>query len=124
MDKFRITTLVCVVVCAACTVSSQAQTFTSLFSFDQTDGDNPFSALVQGANGNFYGTTSSEFGSGYGTAFEITRDGALSTLYTFCSLPKCADGAYPTSGLTLAKDGNFYGVTNDGGTITMARSLE
>ena len=40
----------------------------------------------------------------------------MTTLYTFCSLTNCADGAYPTSGLTPAKDGNFYGVTNDGGT--------
>jgi uncharacterized repeat protein (TIGR03803 family) len=117
MDRLRVTRIACIVlVCVACTISSQAQTLSSLFGFDQTDGDNPLGALVQGANGNFYGTTSSDFGSGYGTAFEITPEGALTTLYTFCSLTNCADGAYPTSGLTLAKDGNFYGVTNDGGT--------
>ncbi len=103
-------------VCVACTISAQAQTLTSLFSFDETDGDNPsLGALVQGANGNFYGTTASEFGSGHGTAFEITPQGALTTLYTFCSLPKCADGSGPSFGLTLAADGNFYGVTSGGG---------
>lgn len=117
MRKLRAATLACMaLLCVVCTVSSQAQTFTSLFSFDQTDGDNPWGALVQGANGSFYGTTSSEFGSGHGTEFEITPDGALTTLYTFCSLPGCADGAYPSSGLILANDGDFYGVTDDGGT--------
>ena len=117
MMKFRVTTFACIAfVCAAYTISSQAQTFTSLFNFDQTDGDNPYGALVQGANGNLYGTTSSQFGGGYGTAFEITRDGVLTTLYTFCSLPSCADGSYPWSGVILANDGNFYGVTSAGGT--------
>lgn len=96
---------------------SQAQTLTTLYNFTGTsDGDNPSGALVQGANGNLYGTTSSEFGAGYGTAFEITTEGTFTTLYTFCSLLNCADGSYPVSGLTMANDGNFYGVTNDGGT--------
>jgi uncharacterized repeat protein (TIGR03803 family) len=96
---------------------SQAQTLTTLYNFTGTsDGDNPYGALVQGPNGDLYGTTSSDFGAGYGTAFEITTEGTFTTLYTFCSLPNCADGSYPVSGLTLANDGNFYGVTNDGGT--------
>jgi uncharacterized repeat protein (TIGR03803 family) len=116
MDRFRVAIIANIaLVCVVCAISSQAQTFTSLFSFDQTDGDNPYSALVLGANGNFYGTTSSEYGSDHGTAFEISSDGALTTLYTFCSLPNCADGSYPVSGMTLSTDGNFYGVTNGGG---------
>ena len=95
---------------------SAAQTLTTLYNFTGTsDGINPYGALVQGANGNLYGTTSSWSGRGYGTAFEITTEGMLTTLYTFCSLPNCADGSYPLSGLILANDGNFYGVTNDGG---------
>jgi uncharacterized repeat protein (TIGR03803 family) len=95
----------------------RAQSFTTRYNFTGgLDGDNPYGALVRGVNGNFYGTTSSDFGSGYGTVFEITPDGSLTTLYTFCSLPNCADGSYPLSGLILASDGNFYGVTNHGGT--------
>jgi uncharacterized repeat protein (TIGR03803 family) len=116
MSKFGATTLACIALCAVCVVSVQAQSFASLFSFDEMDGDNPYSALVQGPDGSFYGTTSSQFGSGYGTVFEIKADGALTTLYSFCSLPNCADGSYPFAGLTLATDGNFYGLTTSGGT--------
>jgi uncharacterized repeat protein (TIGR03803 family) len=110
-------TLACMalLICLALSAHSHAQTFTSLLSFNEANGDNPYGTLVQGANGNFYGTTSSDFGSGYGTIFEITAEGALTTLYSFCSLPNCADGSYPVSGLTLARDGNFYGLTNNGG---------
>jgi hypothetical protein len=66
------------------------------------------SALTQGADGNFYGTTET-------TAYRMTPAGSLTTLYTFCSLPNCADGDFP-SGLIQATDGNFYGVTQYGGT--------
>ncbi|MGA7968286.1 MAG: choice-of-anchor tandem repeat GloVer-containing protein [Terriglobales bacterium] len=37
-----------------------------------------------------------------------------SVLYTFCSLPECADGSVP-EGLILDAQGNLYGVTNSGG---------
>jgi hypothetical protein len=55
-------------------VSAQAQTFTELADFDYTDGYVPYARLVQGTNGNFYGTT--EYGGPYdesGNAFEITH---------------------------------------------------
>jgi uncharacterized repeat protein (TIGR03803 family) len=84
---------------------------------------------VQAANGNFYGTTrgyenftASDYG--YGTVFEITPNGTLTTLHSFCSQPSCADGDYPESGLVQGTDGNFYGTTsgstgysNTGGTV-------
>jgi uncharacterized repeat protein (TIGR03803 family) len=107
-----------------CTFSLHAQTFTSLFSFDQTDGDNPHSNLVQGANGNLYGTTSSDSGSGYGTVFEITPGGVLTTLYSFCSLPNCADGSNPVTGLTKGSNGNFYGVAGNGGAYNAGTVFE
>jgi uncharacterized repeat protein (TIGR03803 family) len=96
---------------------------TTLYSFCSqpacADGDSPVAALIQATDGNFYGTT--EFGGAYGgvdtggTVFEITPTGAFTTLYSFCSLPNCADGAYPPSPLIQATDGNFYGTTEFGG---------
>src|SRR5208337_1261195 len=77
----------------------------------------PSSALVQGADGNFYGTTiaggNGVYGA-YGTFFTVTPSGALTTLYSFCNLQSCADGAYP-DGVYLATDGNFYGIAENGG---------
>jgi uncharacterized repeat protein (TIGR03803 family) len=88
----------------------------TLHSFDFSDGFYPQSALVQGANGEFYGTTSSGGANGYdGTVFKITPRGMLTTLHSFCSESACADGEAP-SGLVLATDGDFYGATEYGGT--------
>ncbi|HUD45291.1 MAG TPA: choice-of-anchor tandem repeat GloVer-containing protein, partial [Candidatus Baltobacteraceae bacterium] len=66
--------------------------FTPLYSFaNGSDGGNPVASLVQGANGNFFGTSTGPQ-SGFGTVFEMTTNGALSTLYTFTGGD---DGAYP-----------------------------
>jgi len=98
-------------------VMTQAQTLTILANFDNTDGANPLAGLVQGTNGNLYGTTL--FGGanlgGDGTVFEITPSGTLTTPYSFCSLSGCADGDQPTAGLVQATNGDFYGTTSEGG---------
>ena len=88
---------------------------TTLHSFQQTDGDNPVSALVQGTDGNFYGTASygGEFPN-FGTVFKITPNGKFTTLHNFAS----TDGSYPYAGLIQATDGAFYGATYAGGTST------
>ena len=96
---------------------------TTLYSFcsqpDCSDGATPFAGLVQGTDGNFYGTTGGG-GGGYhtGTVFKITPAGTLTTLYSFCPPPAafCADGAGPKAGLVQGTDGNFYGTTTGGGT--------
>jgi uncharacterized repeat protein (TIGR03803 family) len=96
-----------------------AQTFKTLLVFDGANGSTPDTgALVQGANGNLYGTTFLGGANGLGTVFEVTAEGKLTTLYSFCSLPNCADGAAPGGGLFLATDGDFYGTTRNGGTTT------
>ena len=71
--------------------------------------------LVQGTDGNLYGTTFQGGANDYGTVFKITTSGTLTTLYSFCSQPNCADGVDPTAGLVQATDGNFYGTTSEGG---------
>jgi uncharacterized repeat protein (TIGR03803 family) len=80
-----------------------------------TDGAYPYAGLVQAANGNLYGTASEGGAKGYGTVFKITPSGEFTTLYIFCSLPGCADGAYPLAGLVQAANGDLYGTT--GGTV-------
>ena len=104
------------VLCAATAIALPAQTFTTLYTFDGTDGVNPQGVLVQAANGDFYGTTHNggEPGgaaSGVGTVFKITPTGTLTTLHSFDG----TDGASPFLGLVQATDGNFYGTTGNGG---------
>ena len=104
--------------CSATAMPSPAQTFTTLATFDGTDGATPYDSLVQGLNGNFYGTTYSYSGGGtseHGTVFKITPAGKLTTLYDFCSQTNCTDGEYPNAGLVLASNGKFYGTTTAGG---------
>jgi uncharacterized repeat protein (TIGR03803 family) len=90
----------------------------SLYSFaGVADGDYPVGSLIQGADGQLYGTTASggnlslNFNQGYGTIFKITTNGALTTLVEFAG----TNGASPEGGLLLAGDGNFYGMANAGG---------
>ncbi|HWZ95186.1 MAG TPA: choice-of-anchor tandem repeat GloVer-containing protein [Opitutaceae bacterium] len=89
-------------------------TLTSLVSFTGTNGAYPDATLVQGSDGNFYGTT--QYGgasgaTGHGTVFKITLAGVLTTLVSFVD----TNGAYPTAGLVQGSDGNFYGTTSGGG---------
>jgi uncharacterized repeat protein (TIGR03803 family) len=89
---------------------------TTLHSFDSTDGSFPEAAPVQGTDGNFYGTTSNGGANGFsGTLFQITLAGTLTTLYSFCSKTKCADGTGPFESLMQATNGDFYGATFAGG---------
>jgi len=115
MDELRFWKKACAVflLCAAAAITSSAQTFTTLANFNGTNGDGPFyMSLVQGADGNFYGTTSEGGAIGYGAVFKISSQGALMTVYSFDS----DDGAYPYAGVLLATDGNLYGTTYLGGT--------
>jgi uncharacterized repeat protein (TIGR03803 family) len=99
---------------AATVIAVSAQTFTTLAAFHGTNGQSPNTALVQGLDGNLYGTTGTGGTAGYGTFYKITPAGKLTTIYSFCSLANCDDGAGPNH-LLLAADGNFYGVTGAGG---------
>jgi uncharacterized repeat protein (TIGR03803 family) len=65
------------------------QTLEVLHTFEGPDGVRPKCALVQGKDGNFYGTTphggdlSVNNGDGFGTVFKMTPDGALTTIALF-----------------------------------------
>lgn len=61
------------VFCAATTLTSSAQSFNTLASFDDTDGLEPFyMSLVQGTNGNLYGTTTYGGADSFGTVFSLS----------------------------------------------------
>ena len=98
--------------CAATVIALPAQTFTTLHSFDGTDGESPPPEyLIQGTHGNLYGTTSGGGLLGGGTVVNITPAGALTTLYNFAN----ADPAGPYAGLVEGPGGVFYGTTYGGG---------
>jgi uncharacterized repeat protein (TIGR03803 family) len=99
-----------------------AQVLTTLYSFctvsggNCPDGENLYAGLVQGLDGNLYGTTYQGGTYGGGTVFKIGTSGSLTTLYNFCAVSGCADGQFPYAGLTLATNGSFFGTTQGGGT--------
>jgi uncharacterized repeat protein (TIGR03803 family) len=94
---------------------------TTLHVFSGPDGAVPIPALVQGTDGNFYGTTQWEGANpsctyGCGTIFSMTPSGAFTTLHNFCTTSGCVDGATPVAALTQDTNGKFYGTTAYGGT--------
>ncbi len=95
-------------------ITLSAQTFTTLYSFNCTDGFSySYAGLVQATDGNLYGTTPYCGSSSpeYGTVFKITTSGMLTTLDSFDG----TDGYRPQAGLVQATDGNLYGTTAYGG---------
>jgi uncharacterized repeat protein (TIGR03803 family) len=85
---------------------------TNLHSFVGSDGANPFAGLVQGTDGNFYGTTYDGGVNGYGTVFRVNAGGSLTTLWTFTN---GMDGANSYATMVQGSDGNFYGTTYGSG---------
>jgi uncharacterized repeat protein (TIGR03803 family) len=79
------------------------------------EGTGPVGTLVMDVNGNLYGVTQASGAGNSGTIFKLTRHRktwTLTTLYSFCTQPNCADGAQPMAGLTY--DGAQSGAPYDG----------
>src|SRR5580704_6074712 len=105
-------------------------TFTTILSFDDTDGNTADSGLVPTGTGDFFGTTygggnsnnffngtnaTDSFGDGVqnppGTVYRITAQGTLTTLHSFSG----ADGSNPGKEAVVGLNGNLYGTTLFGG---------
>ena len=88
------------------------------------DGASPAAALIQGSDGNLYGTTffggnsSTGVGTGVGTVYQLTLAGVEKVIYSFAPTK---DGQFPSK-LILGADGNFYGVTLFGGGSATAQA--
>jgi uncharacterized repeat protein (TIGR03803 family) len=74
------------------------------------DGQNPYGSLIQGIDGNYYGTTLAGGTEQFGTVFQLTPKGGEKILYDF---PSQADGAYPRLPLTQGPDSLLYGIATD-----------
>ena len=79
------------------------------------DGAAPYTGLVQGSDGNFYGTTEKGGTTSHGTVFRMTPGGATNLLHSFQDGSVANDGASPVGQLVVGADGNFYGATLVGG---------
>ncbi len=87
-------------------------TYSVVATFMYPNGNVPYmESLVQGKDGNLYGTTAYGGDGNGGTTFNVTPSGIITTLHTFGDL----DGQNPDAGLLLALDGNYYGTTYLGG---------
>jgi len=97
---------------------SASGSYTTLYSFASVpnDGTKPQGVLVQGMDGNFYGTTFVGGAYGGGTIFRISPGGNYTNLHSFGA--SRTNGASPAAGLVLGSDGNFYGTTMGGGRAT------
>ena len=78
------------------------------------DGFSPEAPLVQGSDGNFYGSAPYGGADAYGTLYKISPSGKFTLLHIFTG---AGDGRFPFGGLLLATDGNFYGTTEQGGSF-------
>jgi len=111
--------------CIILVIAAPSQTFQTLATFNGANGSYPTGALIQGSDGNFYGTTLYGGTVGLGTVFQTTPQGTITTLYSFCegqTEATCTDANGPLSGLVLGNDGQFYGTTDykDNGGFTSA----
>ena len=71
------------------------------------------SCLVQGPDGNFFGTYGgNNVDIPNGIIFKLSSSGSMTAIYSFTG---CEDGATPVAGVTLGNDGFLYGVTEGGG---------
>jgi uncharacterized repeat protein (TIGR03803 family) len=88
------------------TLEGSLTTLATPFNYNSWPG-----TLIQASDGNLYGTTSSGGGNGLGTLFQVTSEGAFTTLLSFA----CTDTGATPSDLMQATNGLLYGATRSCG---------
>jgi uncharacterized repeat protein (TIGR03803 family) len=89
---------------------TRAGAFTTIYTYDNTHGINA-GDLMQGSDGNLYVAASSGGTNNNGTIVQLSTAGKLLSYYAF---PGGPGGSFPL-GLVQASNGNYYGVTFQGG---------
>jgi uncharacterized repeat protein (TIGR03803 family) len=82
------------------------------------DGNQPCSGLIEGSDGNLYGTTYLGGSANEGVVYRMTLGGVVTTLHSFQDGSVLNDGAYPDAELVQAVDGDYYGTTYEGGSAS------
>src|SRR5260221_6369365 len=106
---FALTGFLTVVVAGVLTpsrIASAQPTLTALHSFTGGGAKGPFAAMIQGTDGNLYGTTVSGGLYNLGTVFRMTPAGTVTLLHSFAG--GTTDGDFPSASLIQATHGNFY----------------
>lgn len=81
---------------------------------DGSQGELPFSPVIEGIDGYLYGTAEIGGANNLGVVYKVAQDGTgFQVLHAFAG--GATDGANPQSGLVLAQDGKLYGTTKAGG---------
>jgi uncharacterized repeat protein (TIGR03803 family) len=104
---------------------ASASTYNVLYSFCSkggkfvcSDGKNPAAALIEDAQGSFYGTTSAGGSTGSGVVFELAKQAVgfkYKVLHSFNCGDTCTEGGVPVTPLIIDTSGNLYGTAVSGG---------
>ena len=93
-------------------ISPDSSDLEILHPFSETDGNQPFSAPIEGSDGILYGTTSIGGNFDLGIIYSIEKNGANFTVLHHCGE---SNGANPIGSLLESADGKLYGLANKGG---------
>jgi uncharacterized repeat protein (TIGR03803 family) len=120
---FQVSAAVVAIICSSCGLAwadtNTGGSYRILHEFNApAKGQEPFGALVQVPDGDFFGTTCLGGDSNSGTIFRMSASGKITTMHSFSA---STDGSCPEAAMLLADDGNLYGTAGwgavGGGTV-------
>src|SRR5271154_916993 len=94
---------------------AHAQVFSTLVNFNGPNGATPlYMSMIEADDENLYGTTVAGGANGFGILFQMTLNGQIQILHSFCD-SSCPNGSQPYGGVVQGRDGRLYGTTAFGG---------